>query len=98
MDTVTAVNIGLGIFWATLFVYLVHERRKVQFMRMMLNDDFRILAYRINKLRRVWPNMGRVITLYEKYEVTTDDREEIKKLYAMIIDLMEEESYGEQPE
>ncbi len=94
MDTVTWVNIGLGVFWGSMFVYLVIERRKIQFMRMMINEDFRMLTYRIHKLRGVWVNMSRALALYDKYEVSPEDKKHLTQLYAMVIEVMEGEEYG----
>lgn len=98
MDTLTWINVGLGIFWGSMFLYLVIERRKIQFLRMMMNEDFRVITYKIHKLRGVWASMSRALAVYDKYEVTPEDKERITQLYTLVVEVMEGEEYGKRPQ
>lgn len=89
MDPVIGINIILGIFWGTAFIYLLYERQKIQFMRLMLDEDLQLLTYRIGKLRKVWANVRETFIVYDRYEVNVEDKQQLTRLYSAIIEVME---------
>lgn len=95
MEGILWLNIGLGIFWASLFMYILYERRKVVVLRMLLDDDYRGLVYRVNRLRRVWKSIGKMGNMYQQYDLSPDDRREISQMYILAIDILEEEEKHE---
>lgn len=92
MDAVVWMNVGLGIIWATLFVYLNNLRKRVWYARILLQSDYLYVANRLYKLHTIWGKVADLMAMYRRYNLSPEDKVGIAELFKEVSDIMEEEN------